>query len=88
MFITLDKGNQRFALTANTNDKYAPRKTGLYDVGIESWSGKDSTNKLQMWRWDERDHSLQSIGHDVDNAIMFEGFNKNLVLYRNLGRDS
>ena len=41
-----------------------------------------------MWRWDERDHSLANIGHEDSNAIVFEGFNKNVVLYRNLGRDS
>jgi hypothetical protein len=41
-----------------------------------------------MWFWDERDHSLRSFGHQESNAVMFEGFNKNLVLYRQLDRDS
>lgn len=76
------------ALTAKDDDKYAPRKTGLYDVIIDKWSGKDSTDKNQMWFWDERDHSLRSYGHADTDAVMFEGFNKNLVLYRQLGRDS
>lgn len=76
------------ALTAKTTDKYAPRKTGLFDIDVETWSGKGSDNKMQMWKWDERDHSLANMGHADTNAIVFEGFNKNIVLYRNLGRDS
>ena len=76
------------ALTATSEDKYAPRKTGLYEVIVTKYEGKDSGNKMQMWYWDERDHSLRSYGHQDSDAVMFEGYNKNLVLYRQLGRDS
>ena len=69
-------------------DKYKPRKTGLFDVGVTEWEGKESTNKLQQWWWDERDHALHNYGHAESNAILFEGFNKNLVIYRDLKRDS
>lgn len=41
-----------------------------------------------MWWWDERDHTLHNYGHGDTDAVLFEGFNKNMVLYRNLGRDS
>lgn len=43
---------------------------------------------MQMWWWDERDHALHNYGHADTDAIMFEGYNRNLVLYRNLNRDS
>lgn len=41
-----------------------------------------------MWFYDERDHSLRSMGHQESDAVLFEGFNKNLVLYKILNRDS
>jgi len=88
MFITLDKMGERLALTAETDDKYKPRKTGLYDVIVDHWDGRDSENKMQMWFWDDKDHSLHNYGHHDTDAILFEGYNKNLVIYRNLGRDS
>jgi len=88
VFVTLDGLGRRLALTAATNDKYAPRNTGLYDVILEDWDGKGSDNKLQMWWWDDRDHALHNFGHGDSDAILFEGFNKNLVLYRNLHRDA
>lgn len=76
------------ALAAGHEDKYAPRTTGIFDVGIEPWAGKDSTEDDQMWYWDDRDHTLHNYGRADTNAVLFEGFNKNLVLYRYLGRDS
>jgi len=82
VFVVLDSQTQKLALTATSEDKYHPRKTGLFDVIVTNYKGKDSTDKMQMWFWDERDHSLRSYGHQESDAVMFEGFNKNLVLYR------
>lgn len=41
-----------------------------------------------MWWYDDKNHALHSYAHDDSDAILFEGFNKNLVIYRNLNRDS
>jgi len=41
-----------------------------------------------MWWWDDMDHALHNYAHDDTNAILFEGYNKNLVIYRDLHRDS
>merc|ERR1719473_1480999 len=76
------------ALSASDKDKYAPRNTGLYDVGITSWDGVGSKNKDQMWWYDDKNHALHNYAHDDTDAILFEGYNKNLVIYRNLNRDS
>lgn len=39
VFITIDGKGKTLALAANTEDKYAPRKTGLFDVGVTEWKG-------------------------------------------------
>jgi hypothetical protein len=88
VFITLDGLGKRLALTASNNDKYHPRKTGLYDVGVSNWEGTHSKDVNQKWWYDAGDHSLHCYGHDDTDAILFEGYNRNLVLYRNLKRDS
>jgi len=35
---------ETLALSAKHEDKYAPRKTGLYDIVITKWTGKDTDN--------------------------------------------
>jgi len=62
MFVVLDKMGEQMALTATTEDKYAPSSTGLFDIVITKYEGKDSKNRMQMWYWDERDHSFRSYG--------------------------
>ena len=39
MFITVDGAEQKLALTANPQDKYAPRNTGVYDVYLKAYDG-------------------------------------------------
>ena len=76
------------ALAVASADAYAPRHTGLYNVDIEKWEGPGSKNELQMWWYDDVTHNLASKGKEADAAVLFEGFNKNLVVYKNLGRDN
>jgi hypothetical protein len=48
IFITMTDGNgKQMALTSSLGDKYAPRKTGIYDVGVDEWEGKGSSNQSQ-----------------------------------------
>lgn len=88
IFIVITGNGETLALSASNEDKYAPRKTGLFDVGVTTWLGKESGDKMQMWWFDDKDHSLHNFGHEESDAILFEGYNKNLVLYRNLKRDN
>ena len=88
MFITMNGRGETLALSAKHEDKYAPRKTGLYDIVITKWTGKDTNNVDQMWWYDDKNHALHNYGHDDSDAILFEGFNKNLVIYKNLNRDN
>lgn len=46
VFIVIDAFGKQLALSAATDDKYAPRKTGLYDVGVTTWEGKGSDDSM------------------------------------------
>jgi hypothetical protein len=39
MFITIDGAEQKLALSAKSDDKYAPRNTGVYDVWLKAYDG-------------------------------------------------
>ena len=72
------------ALEVKQVDKYAPRKTGVYDVDIQEMRTKKSDkskNKLaQQWLYDAKTRALTS--RLYANKVMFEGFNKNLIIYK------
>jgi hypothetical protein len=41
-----------------------------------------------MWWYDDVTHNLHSKALEAEAAVLFEGFNKNLVVFRYLGRDN
>ena len=75
------------ALEVNQTDKYTPRKTGVYDVFITEMRtdpSDSSVNKIaQQWSFDAKTSAL--IPRVYPQKAMFEGFNKNLIVYQNRG---
>lgn len=39
-----------------------------------------------MWFYHEEDHTIHSISHYDTNAVLFEGYNRNIICYRNMKR--
>lgn len=79
---------KNLAISVDEKDAYAPRTTGLYNVAIQNWEGTGSKDTKQMWWYDDIDHSLHSKALEHENGIMFEGYNKNLVVFKHLKRDN
>jgi len=67
------------AITANPADQYAPRTTGVHNVYLSKWAGKESPNLKQQWMWNAEENSLKSVG--LPGGALFEGFNKNMIVY-------
>lgn len=67
------------AITADPKDQYAPRTTGVHNVYLKKWEGKEHPNPLQQWTWNSEQTSLNSVG--LPGGALFEGFNKNMIVY-------
>lgn len=63
-------------LEANTVDKYAPRKTGVYNVALRKWN---KGNKAQMWTWEDNERLTPML---YKGKALLEGSNKNLIIYK------
>lgn len=37
-----------------------------------------------MWFYHEEDHTIHSISHYDSHAVLFEGFNRNIIVYKNV----
>ena len=74
-----DSEGNRMALTADPADQYAPRTTGVHNVYLSKWSGKENPNTKQQWLWNAEENSLKSVG--LPGGALFEGFNKNMIVY-------
>jgi hypothetical protein len=37
-----------------------------------------------MWFYHEEDHTIHSISHYDTQAVLFEGFNRNIIVYKNM----
>ena len=82
MYITLDGLGRNLALSVDHADKYKPRKTGVYNVKVDTFTGLNSGNKDQQWYWDDADRTIHSVGHP--GCVLLEGFNKNVICYKNM----
>lgn len=80
---TNDGDGNQMAMTVDTVDKYAPRVTGVHNVSLKKWSGRDKPDTNQQWVWSEEDHTFTSVG--VPGNALFEGFNKNIITYKYKG---
>lgn len=65
-------------LEAATKDKYAPKKTGVYNVFL---SKKVVGKKAQTWQWNKGSTTLSPLLYP--KKALFEGTNKNLIIYKN-----
>lgn len=72
----------KLALEVAQRDKYYPKYYGLYNIGIAAYGGREANNKAQQFMYDGEDHTVKSLLHP--EAVLFEGFNTNLVVYKNL----
>ena len=72
-------------LEVEGEDAYAPSSTGLYNVV----ANKCKSNKrvgAQEWYYDSHDLTIHSVLHP--GSVILEGYNKNIVVYKNLLLDS
>ena len=74
-----DADGSPMALTVSPLDLYAPRVTGVHNVFLEKWSGKEHPNKYQQWIWNAEEQSLKSVGQE--GGALFEGFNNNMIVF-------
>ena len=63
-------------MKVSQKDKYAPKKTGVYDVHLQAL---DTKNKAQQWSYDDRTRALHPLL--FPQKALFESFNKNLIVY-------
>jgi len=75
----LDKDGNKMAITADPADQYAPRTTGVHNVYLSKWKGKEHPDLKQQWLWNSEESSLKSVG--LPGGALFEGFNKNMIVY-------
>jgi hypothetical protein len=71
------------AMTMDTEDKYAPRTTGVHNVKVSKWAGRMSPKKNQQWIWNAEDKTITNVG--VPERALFEGFNRNIIGYKYVG---
>lgn len=74
-----DKDGNRMTLECEYVDQYAPRKTGVHNVHLAIWKGKENPSLNQQWVWNAEDTSLVNVG---TGSALFEGFNKNVIVYK------
>ena len=86
IFIVSTGLSANLALSSNIFDKYQPRNTGVFDVVIQPWSGPMSTEIDQQWWWNEEEHTVHSLSHADNDGVLFEGFNKNVIVYKNVNK--
>jgi len=75
-----DVDGNKMALTVIGNDLYAPRVTGIHNVKLDKWGGTEHPNLNQQWIWNDQDNSLTNVG--IPGSALFEGFNRNLIVYK------
>lgn len=66
---------ESLALTVSRVDKYAPRKTGVYNV----FDYEFNNLKEQQWRYDKDKQVIYS--NFYPNKVISEGANKNLFMF-------
>lgn len=70
------KTDTGLVLEAMTVDKYAPRKTGVYNVSLRK---KVPGKKAQQWTWEDNERLTPML---YTGKALFEGMNKNLIIYK------
>jgi hypothetical protein len=73
-----DQDGQEYVVASALKDKYAPKKTGVYNIEMQPL---DPTGKKteQKFFYKEKNHALHNM--KFPDKVVFEGFNKNLMLF-------
>lgn len=74
-----NKGSE-IALEVATQEKYYPKVWGIYNIFSAHFEGMEHPNPNQQFMYDSSDQSVKSLSHP--EAVLFEGFNKNLIVYK------
>lgn len=77
-----DGSHHGLALQVDEVDAYAPRATGVYNARLGAWEGTASLDKTQQWVYDADKQALQS--RAALGGVLFEGFNRNLIVFKNM----
>jgi len=80
-----DPDGTPLCLEVEYEDAYAPQSTGLYNVIANKCKHNKHTG-AQEWYYDTQDLTIHSVLHP--NSVILEGYNKNIVVYKNLLLDS
>lgn len=77
--VALDENGQHSGLVLEvaTKDKYAPKKTGVYNVFLNTL---DSSKTTQQWHYVAGKNALLS--QKYPGKALFEGFHRNLIVYK------
>ena len=70
------------ALEVAARDKYYPKNYGLYDIKLGQFGGREANKLAQQFVFDDEEHTVKSLLHP--EAVLFEGYNSNMVVYKNL----
>jgi len=74
-----DKDGNEMCISADPKDQYAPRTTGVHNTYLSKCKPKTNPDTKQQWVWKADEQSLKSVG--VPGGALFEGFNKNMIVY-------
>ena len=79
MIVPLDSEGKEtnLAMTVSKVDKYAPKKTGVYNVALMT---KDPAEVAQQWKYDRKSKAFFSRQHE--KSAIFEGYNKNVFAFK------
>jgi hypothetical protein len=80
-----DADGNPLCLEVEQQDAYYPTVTGLYNV-IANACGKAKVAHAQEWSYNPVDLTIASVLHP--GTVVLEGYNKNIVVYKNLLLDS
>jgi len=70
------------ALEVSKEDAYAPRTTGVYNIDLTHFHGREDNHAPQQFYYHDEDNTIHNAIHP--ECALFEGFNKNLIVYKNM----
>jgi hypothetical protein len=73
-----DQDGQEYVVASALTDKYAPKKTGVYNIELQAMDPTGLKTE-QKFFYKEKEHALHNMR--FKDKVVFEGFNKNLMLF-------
>lgn len=81
----VDGQGTNLALTVDAQDLYYPKSYGIFNVQIEEFKGDTADNKAQQFTYNSDSKAILTRLHA--GTAMFEGFNKNIITYKDMHLD-